>query len=95
MVATNTTTKKFNTFISRPLQDCSLNDIPGVGKTSLAKLLDAQMDTPEKLMGLFLVSSRDTQRMKHWLVSNCSIRAQEAVKISEALERKSQSAMIC
>jgi hypothetical protein len=32
--------------------------------------------------------------MKQWLVSNCSVRAQEAGKISEALDRKSQGAML-
>lgn len=94
MSAALSTTKKFSSFISRPLQDCSLCDIPGVGKSSLAKLLEAKMDTPEKLMGMYMISSRDPQRMKHWLVSNCSIRAQEAGKISEALNKKSQAAMV-
>jgi hypothetical protein len=92
---TTTTTKKFNTFISRPLQDCSMSDIPGVGASSLAKLLDASIDTPEKLMGMYLISNRDTKKMKNWLVSNCSLRANEAGKISDALDRKSQSVMIC
>ncbi len=87
---TVTTTKKFNSFIARPLQDCSLSDIPGVGKSSLNKLLEVKVDTPEKLMGVYLVHSRDPQRMKHWLVSHCSIRAQEAGKISDAIDRKSQ-----
>ncbi len=87
----NTTTKKFNTFLSRPLQDCSISDIPGVGISSLAKLLETGIDSPEKLMGMYLVHGRDTQKTKHWLISNCSIRAQEAGKISAALDRKSQS----
>ena len=91
---TTTTTKKFNSFISRPLQDCSLNDVPGVGAASRAKLIDARLDTPEKLMGMFLISSRDPQQMKHWLISSCLLRAQEAGKISEALHRKSESEMI-
>ncbi len=93
-MTTTTTTKKFNSFISRPLQDCSLNDVPGVGATSRTKLIDARLDTPEKLMGMFFMSSRDPHQMKHWLISSCSIRAQEAGKISEALHRKSESGMI-
>jgi hypothetical protein len=93
---TNTTTKKFNTFLSRPLQDSVLGDIPGVGKSSLVKLLSMHMDTPEKLMGLYMVSSRDPEKMKCWLMSNCAIRAQEAGKISEALDRKAHfSMMVC
>ena len=93
-MSTITTTKKFNNFISRPLQDCSLLDIPGVGKSSHEKLVASGMDTPEKLMGLYLVSARSAEKMKQWLVSNCSVRAQEAGKISEALDRKSQGAML-
>ena len=58
------------------------------------KLVSSGMDTPEKLMGLYLVSARNPEKMKHWLVSNCSIRAQEAGKISEAMDRKSQGAMV-
>ena len=92
---TESNTKKFNTFISRPLQDCSLSDIPGIGMSTLAKLLEADIDTPEKLMGVYFISSRNSQKMKEWLVSVCSLRAQEAGKISEALDRKSQSAMVC
>jgi hypothetical protein len=72
-----------------------MSDIPGVGASSLAKLLDASIDTPEKLMGMYLISNRDTKKMKNWLVSNCSLRANEAGKISDALDRKSQSVMIC
>ena len=92
---TESNTKKFNTFISRPLQDCSLSDIPGIGMSTLAKLIEADIDTPEKLMGVYFISSRNSQKMKEWLVSVCSLRAQEAGKISEALDRKSQSAMVC
>lgn len=86
-----TTTKKFNTFLSRPLQDCTLSEIPGVGKSSLIKLTEVCMDSPEKLMGMFLVLGRDKHRMKQWLITAASIRAQESDKISNALERKSQS----
>ena len=93
-MATNTTSKKFNTFISRPLQDSVLNDIPGVGQTSLLKLLQNKMDTPEKLMGVYLLNSRSPERMKHWLISNCSLRSQEASKISEAMDKKASSQMM-
>jgi hypothetical protein len=92
---TNTTTKKFNTFISRPLQDSTLSDIPGVGKSSLLKLLSMSMDTPEKLMGLYLFSNRNPETVKLWLITNCTIRAQEAGKISEAIDKKAQASMLC
>ena len=89
------TTKKFNTFISRPLQDCSLSDVPGVGKSSLEKLFASNIDTPEKLMGMFLLSNSDPPKMKNWLVSSCLIRTREANTICEALHRKMQNSMMC
>ena len=94
-MATNTTTKKFNSFISRPLQDCTINDVPGVGKSVASKLLAANIETPDKLLGMYFVCDRDPEKMKRWLMTACDIRAQEAGKISKALERKSQAAMIC
>ena len=92
-MASTTTTKKFNTFISRPLQDSSIRDIPGVGTCSLTKLLEMNIDSPEKLMGMYLMSNRDRQKMKNWIISSCSIRAQEAEKITNAIEKKSEPMM--
>jgi hypothetical protein len=89
------TTKKFNSFISRPLQDCMLSDVPGVGEKSLHKLLDAGINTPDKLIGMFFMNNRDPEQMRRWLTTVCAIRSQEAEKISEALERKSMAAMVC
>lgn len=91
---TTTTTKKFNTFLSRPLQDCILDDVPGVGKSSSSKLISAGIDTPEKLMGMYLVSNSDPMKMKQWLMETCTIRTQEAGKISDAIDKKSRGAMI-
>jgi tRNA A22 N-methylase len=91
---TTTTTKKFNTFLSRPLQDCTLNDIPGVGPSSLSKLLSSGMDTPEKLMGLYLISNSNPKNMKQWLMDKCKIRTQEAGKISDAVDKKSHGVML-
>jgi hypothetical protein len=93
-MATNTTTKKFNTFLSRPLQDCELNDVPGVGQATQLKLLQNSMDTPEKLMGVYLLSSRNQMNMERWLISNCALRTQEARKISEAQDKKAHSQMM-
>jgi hypothetical protein len=94
MATTINNTKKFNSFISRPLQDCSLSDVPGVGKSTLEKLFAANIDTPEKLMGMFLMSGRDAKKIKDWLTSVCCIRAQEASRMSEALDRKTRGAMM-
>ena len=83
----NTTTKKTNTFITKPLQDCTLCDVPGVGDMARARLIGAGVDTAEQLVGHFLVSKRDAQAMTHWLLQ-AGVRIQEANKIVEGLQKK-------
>jgi hypothetical protein len=91
----DSTTKKFNSFVSRPLQDCTLSDVPGVGVSTLHKLVAAGINTPDKLIGMYFMNNREPELMKAWLVTQCAIRSQEAIKISEALDRKSKAAMVC
>ena len=81
------TTKKFDDFMSRPLQDCDIKNVPGVGEVVLGKLKDANIDTAEKLVGHFLLLGRDADKMTQWLKDVCEVRSQEAVKVSEALEK--------
>ncbi len=88
-------TKKFNSFLSTPLQDCTLSDIPGVGQSSLAKLLKLHITSPEQLIGICLTVSCNPVRTKQWLMSTCAIRSQEAETMSEALCRKAQNSMVC
>jgi hypothetical protein len=83
-----TTTKKFDDFMSRPLQDCDIQNVPGVGPVALGKLKDANIDTAEKLVGHFLLLGRDTEKMSKWLQDVCEIRMQESGKVSEALQKK-------
>ena len=81
------TSKKQNTFLSTPLQDCSLSDVPGVGEVARAKLIEAGVATPEQLMGHFLIAKRNHGIMTQWLMAS-GIRTQEAVKIASALDCK-------
>lgn len=84
-----TTTKKFDSFIATPLQDNSdLRCVPGVGDVALQKLKAANIDTAEQLVGHFMLLKRDVPRMVSWLKDVCEVRAQEANKIAEALDRK-------
>jgi hypothetical protein len=85
-----TTTKKHNSFMSTPLQDCTLCCIPGVGEVAHQRLISAGVSTPEQLMGHFLLANRDYRTMTRWLLA-AGVRAQEAVKIASALERKGRA----
>ena len=85
-----TTTKKFEQFQSRPLRDCVLKDVPGVGEVAEGKLKDANIDTAEKIIGHFLTLGRDTEKMTQWLKDVCEVREQDGKKISEALAEKAE-----
>jgi hypothetical protein len=85
-----TTSKKNNTFMSTPLQDCSLSDVPGVGEVSHSRLIGAGIATTEQLMGQFLIVKRDRDAMTQRLMA-LGIRTQEAVKIATALENKGRA----
>jgi hypothetical protein len=84
------TTKKNATFLSAPLQDSALRDVPGVGDVAFARLSEAGIESAEQLMGHFLISKRNPATMTHWLTSS-GVRAQEAGKIAAALERKARA----
>ena len=85
-----TTTKKQNTFMSTPLQDSSLADVPGVGAVACARLNEAGIISSEQLMGHFLISNRSAVIMTQWLTVS-GVRAQEAGKIAAALECKARA----
>jgi hypothetical protein len=82
------TTKKHASFLSTPLQDCALGEVPGVGPVAHARLVAAGVSTAEQLMGRFLLCGRCEDAMVQWLMGMGGIRAQEAGKIAAALERK-------
>ena len=84
------TTKKFDEFISRPLRDCDIEKVPGVGAKTLEKLKDANIDTAEKLVGHFLLLGRNAEKMIQWLEDVCEVRTQEAKKVADALVQKAE-----
>jgi hypothetical protein len=90
----STTSKKLDTFISKPLQDTNLLDVPGIGPVAAGKLKDANIDTSEKLVGYFLVLGRDTERFGAWLHEICGVRSQDAVRVSQALETKAMKILL-
>jgi len=85
---TTTTTLKMNNFLSRPLRDATLSDVPGVGPATLAKLKAANIETATQLVGHFLLTGSDTAVTSRWLKDACEVRETEAVKVAEALHTK-------
>ena len=85
---TTPTTLKMNPFLSRPLRDATLSDVPGVGPATLAKLKAANIETATQLVGHFLLTGSDTAVTSRWLKDACEVRETEAVKVAEALHTK-------
>ena len=85
-----TTTKKQASFLSTPLQDTALHDVPGIGSVSHTHLTNAGVGTSQQLMGHFLIMNRDVDAMARWLQA-AGVRAQEVGKIVDALERKGRA----
>jgi hypothetical protein len=85
----NTTTHKLNAFLSRPLRDCALCDVPGVGAVALSKLAAApeRIGTAEQLLGYFMTNGQENTM--RWMRIDCGIRTQEAKRITDALASKS------
>ena len=87
------TTQKLNTFLSRPLRDCALREVPGVGEVAHAKIVAAsEIDTAEKLIGQFLLLGRERSQL--WLRDACGVRSQEAQRITDALQSKTER-LVC
>lgn len=86
-----TTSLVFQCFLNTPLQDSrTIEDVPGVGPATKAKLADANIDSSVKLVGHFMLLGRDKNLMKTWLMDVCNVRSQEADKIIGALEEKTK-----
>ena len=88
---TTTTTKKQTTFLSTPLQDSTLHDVPGVGPVSHAQLTEAGVRSAQQLVGQFLVMDCDREAMAQWLADGVGVRAQEVGKIVNAVEKKAKA----
>ena len=87
------TTQKLNTFLSRPLRDCALREVPGVGEVAHDKIVAAsEIDTAEKLIGQFLLLGRERSQL--WLRDACGVRSQEAQRITDALQSKTER-LVC
>ena len=84
-----TTTQKNTDFQEIPFQDVKkLTDVPGVGPKLADKLLEANIDTPIKLMGNFMLLGCDEAKMASWLETVCGIRGQDAKKVTGPLAEK-------
>ncbi len=79
-----------NEFISTPLQDCEITDVPGLEHRAVEKLKEANIDTAEKLIVQYLILGRDVDTMADWLMEVCDIRSKEAGKICDVLDRKAE-----
>ena len=80
-------TNKLQNFLSKPLQDLDIKDMPGVGTATLKKMEDAEIGTVEQLFGYFLYSGDD---FEDWLRKSCGVKPYIARKIVENMQEKAE-----
>jgi len=81
-----TTSVKMELFMWTPLQDIGIQDVPGVGPATLARLAKhdyVSIKTGEQLFGLFLYKGRG-EEFRTWLKDDCEVQGSVAKQLHEA-----------
>ena len=81
-------TLRVNSFLCTPLREATLHSVPYVGPVTMDKLKMVNIQTAEQLVGQFMVLGSEADVMSRWLVNICDVRATEATKVAEVLQRK-------
>lgn len=63
------TTKKHDDFVSSPIGEKLVTDLPGIGDRTGRLLNDKGFTRAYKVIGQFLILDKDEQRFKDWLVT--------------------------
>ena len=79
---------RLNQFLETPLQDCALGDIPGITQTLAKELEGDSINTAEKLMGQFLMTGKDPEKMARNISIRYEMRPDYVIPICEALVAK-------
>lgn len=83
------TTAAHEFFMSTPLQDICLAQVPGVGEKTLPKLQEAHISSAEALFGYFLYVGRDEGRFRDWLKQeSIDVHGGAAKKVHDAMKDK-------
>jgi len=74
-------------FMCTPLQDISMDQVPGVGSETLPKLKKRNISSGEALFGYFLYLGRDEDSFREWL-KNMDVHGSAAKKVYESMRDK-------
>ena len=66
-----TTTKKHRDFVSEPIKQKHVTELPGIGKVLGERLEEKGFNKARKLMGQFLILGEDKKEFMDWLRSKC------------------------
>ena len=76
-------------FMSTPLQDISLDQVPGVGDKTSPKLRAARISKAEALFGYFLYVGRDEESFRDWLKADrIGVHGATAKRLYDAMRDK-------
>ena len=88
-VETTEHTKKLGDFLRKPLAECRLLDVPGIGRVSAKKLEAAGCESTTRLRDVFITTCHSrSEELAAWLTSTCGIQGHYANRAALALQRK-------
>lgn len=75
-------------FMSTPLEDISIDQVPGVGSATLPRLTEGNIFSGEALFGYFLYLGRDEGSFRQWLKDALEVHGAPAKKVYESMRDK-------
>jgi len=75
-------------FLSTPLQDIPVDQVPGVGDKTLPKLHKSDIWSAEALFGYFLLVGRNEERFRQWLKDDIDVHGSAAKNMHDAMRDK-------
>ena len=63
----SSTSQKFRNFVSEPMGEKKVSELPGIGKVLGERLVVAGFDKAYVVLGQFLVQRKDKEKFLHWI----------------------------
>ena len=73
----STTTQKHRNFVSEPMGDKLVTDLPGIGEVLGERLTRRRFEKAANVLGQFLVLKKHERRFRAWIKSECGANAKQ------------------
>lgn len=76
----STTSQKHRNFVSEPLKEKAVTELPGVGAVYAKRLVDAGFDYAYQVLGQFLIMKMDAELFEEWFIMTTECRGNNHAK---------------